>query len=128
VFGKKFVLIVRKKRGADVGSDHHLVMAKIKLKIASNRNKKMDMKSKRINVQKSNIPEIKEQFRLEIRNRFSILEAVTGMGNINQKWTQVKDVLIETTEKSLGFKERNRKASITEDMRKMIQERKQQEN
>jgi hypothetical protein len=103
-------------------------MAKIKLKIASNKYRKMDMKSKRINVQKSNIPEIKEQFRLEIRNRFSVLEALTGTGNINQKWTQVKAVFIETSEKILGFKERNRKAWITEEMRKMIQETKQQEN
>jgi hypothetical protein len=52
----------RNKRGVDVGTDHHLVITKIKLKIASNWDKKMGMKSKRINVQKSNISEIKEQF------------------------------------------------------------------
>jgi hypothetical protein len=54
---KRSIPHVRNKRGADVGSDHHLVMAKIKLKLASNRYKKMDTKSKRINVQKLNIPE-----------------------------------------------------------------------
>jgi hypothetical protein len=102
---KRSLLDVRNTRGADVGSDHHLVIAKIKLKIASNKHKKMNTKSKRINVQKLNIPEVKEEFKLELRNRFSILEAVTDMGNINKKWTQVKDVFMETSKKILGFKE-----------------------
>jgi F0F1-type ATP synthase beta subunit len=84
----------------------------------------MDMKNKRINVQKFNLPEIKEEFKLVLRNRFSILEALTDTGIINRKWTQVKGVFIETSEKILGFKERNRKAWITEETWKMIQERK----
>jgi hypothetical protein len=66
-----------------VGSGHHLVTVKIKLKIASNRKNKIDMKSKRINVQKLNIPKIKEEFELELRNRFRILERVTDMENTN---------------------------------------------
>jgi hypothetical protein len=99
VFGKDPYWMLEIKRGADVGSDNHLVITKIKLKIASNRDKKMDTKSTKTNVQKLNIPEIKEEFKLELRNRFSILEAVTDMGNINQKWTQVKDIFIESSEK-----------------------------
>jgi hypothetical protein len=82
---KRSLLDVRNKQGADVGSDHHLVMAKVKSKIAFDRDKKMDMKNKKMTVQKLNIPEIKEEFKLVLRNRFSILEAVTDMGNTNQK-------------------------------------------
>jgi hypothetical protein len=91
-------------RGGDVGSDHHLGTAKIKFKIASNRDKKIDMKSKRINVQKLNTPKIKEGLRLNLRNRFSVSETVTDMGNTNQEWTQVKVVFTRTNEKILDLK------------------------
>jgi ERCC4-related helicase len=43
-----------------VGSDHNLVIAKIKLKIASDRDMKSYMKSKRTDAEKLNTPEIKE--------------------------------------------------------------------
>jgi hypothetical protein len=84
----------------------------------------MDGKSKRINVQKLNTPEIKEESRLELRNRYCILKAVTGTRNVNKNLIQVKDVFIDTSEKILGFKERNRKEWITEGTWKIIQQRK----
>ncbi|GFG36512.1 hypothetical protein Cfor_11846 [Coptotermes formosanus] len=57
---KRSLLDVKNKREADVGSDHNLVIAKIKLKIASDRDMKSYMKSKRTDAEKLNTPEIKE--------------------------------------------------------------------
>lgn len=64
---------VRNKRGADVGSDHHLMIATIRLKIAVVISGKRNGRNRRFNTSKLKNREVKEIFTLELRNRFQEL-------------------------------------------------------
>ena len=67
---KRSVQDTRVHRGADVGSDHNLVITKAKLKLNS-RAKKQE-RSVTYEESKLRVPEIRQQFKLEPRNKFSI--------------------------------------------------------
>jgi len=60
---------VRNKRGADICSDHHLMIANFRFKISAAR-KKTATRRKKYNVQKLQMPSIREEFKLELKNRF----------------------------------------------------------
>jgi hypothetical protein len=64
---------VRDRRGADVGSDHQLVIGEIKLKIAAI-NKLNQSRKSIYDTWKLRDPKIGECFRLELRNYFQVLE------------------------------------------------------
>ena len=89
----------RAHRGADVGSDQNLVLTKAKLNLNSTDNMMSYEESK------PRIPEIRQQFSLELRNRFDILQTQdqndTDAGdhqysaqpdstnNIEQRWQKI---------------------------------------
>ena len=71
------LLDVRNKRGADIGSDHHLMIANYRFKILAVK-KKFETRRKKYNVQKLQKSSIWEEFKLELKNRFSILSTQNG--------------------------------------------------
>ncbi|XP_061176934.1 craniofacial development protein 2-like [Saccostrea echinata] len=62
---------VRALRGADVGSDHTLVLVKLKLKLR--KIKKGEQRSPQVDVSKLKDPTLMKSFQLEVKNRFTIL-------------------------------------------------------
>ena len=80
---------VRVRRGADVGSDHHLVMANLKLKLRRNGPDKARQ-------QQFDVIKIKEPtFSLQLKNKFQALvdaEKLTppSTNDINNVWEQIK--------------------------------------
>ena len=69
VISKRFrrsLLDVRKKRGADIGSDHRLMIANCRFKILAAR-KTFETRRKKYNVQKLQKPSIREEFKLELK-------------------------------------------------------------
>ena len=63
---------VRNKRGADLDSDHPLMIANFRFKILDTR-KKIEKRRKKYNIQKLQRPSVRKEFKLELKNRFSIL-------------------------------------------------------
>ncbi|XP_062597006.1 craniofacial development protein 2-like [Saccostrea cucullata] len=63
---------VRALRGADVGSDHTLVLVKLKLKLE--KIKKGEQRSPQVDVSKLKDPALMKSFQLEVKNRFTILK------------------------------------------------------
>ena len=63
------------KRGADIGSDHQLSIAKVKFKLKSHKKEKFDFGRYDIDLLRRE-GEDREEFRLECRNRFLVLETV----------------------------------------------------
>ena len=63
---KRSINDVRVQRGADVGSDHNLLVIKLKLKLHKIQGK--PIASKRYESCKLKIPEIKGRFTIELRN------------------------------------------------------------
>jgi hypothetical protein len=68
------ILDVRSFRGAYCNSDHYLVLAKVKERLAVSKRmvKKMDIE--RFNIKQLNEEEVKEQYQVTIKNKFADLE------------------------------------------------------
>ena len=73
---QRSLLDVKVHRGADVGSDHHLLIAKIRLKLRATPTVKQ--RRRVFNINKLRAPEVKQKFTIELRNRFSALETKNG--------------------------------------------------
>ena len=62
---------VRVRRGADIASDHYLVVAAVQIKLQRQTKKKMQ---KALDIDRLKKIETQQQFQLELKNRFSLLE------------------------------------------------------
>lgn len=124
---KKFrrsLLNVRVKRGADVASDHHLLVAKIKLKLKKNiaptTKKRTLYHTGSLRNQK-----ILEEFQVEIKNRYQVLQdQIEDEQNIDEIWEGVKQTMNTTCQQILGPKKHQHKEWISEETMDKIKERK----
>jgi len=114
---------VRNKRGADIGSDHYLMVAYFRFKILAAK-KNFEARRKKYTVQKIQKPSIREEFKLELKNRFSVLSTQNEDTGIEESWKTIKNVYIEIREKILGFRENRQKGWISEEAWKEIETRK----
>jgi hypothetical protein len=71
------VLDVRSFSAADCDSDHYLVVAKVRERLAMNKQRSQRFHIERFNLKKLNEVEGKEQYRVEVSNRFAALEEIT---------------------------------------------------
>jgi len=63
---RRSLLDVRNKRGADIGSDHHHMIANFRFKTLAAR-KKIETRRKKYNVQQFQMPSVREEFKLELK-------------------------------------------------------------
>ena len=112
---------VRVLRSADVGSDHHLLMAKVKLRLRKYMNHN---ESKRLKFQASILQskEKKEDFQLELRNRFLPLTDL-GKDDVQTHWSKVKEVFTSACHKVLGEKKYHHKDWISKESLDLIEDR-----
>lgn len=97
------LLDVRNRRGADIDSDHHLVVAEVRLKIAVARVAGGPGKvGRRFEVGKLNDPDTRKSFQLELRNRFATLDTATD--SLDEEWNRIKVAYTETSSIVLGRK------------------------
>ena len=129
---------VRVKRGATVGSDHHLVVASLKIKLAAR--KPLAGTRRKFNVLKLRDPDIRKAFQIELQNRFEALfipeevdEEARNVNrdvgeqvqdaDINVQWEKTKRVLVDTCGSVLGSMKRTRKEWLSDDTHRKIEER-----
>ena len=113
---------VKVYRGADVGSDHHLVLAKIKLKLR--KGKFVSNQRPRYNIISLSNPQKKEEYAVTVANRFQALEILGDSDNIEEHWNKIKGVWRDSCEEVLGRKEKQNKEWITEETLTRMDERK----
>ena len=77
---KRSVQDTKTYRGADVGSDHKLIITKVKLTLSSTRKKQEG--TLRYEESKLTVPEIRQQFQIELRN-------TSSRHQIRTTWTQM---------------------------------------
>jgi hypothetical protein len=85
------ILDVRSFRGADCGTDHYLVVAKIKERLAVSKRpvNKVDMDG--FNLKELNEGVVTEQYQVTTKNRFSALENLEDYGDINKAWDAIRE-------------------------------------
>ncbi|KAI8115934.1 LINE-1 reverse transcriptase like protein [Lucilia cuprina] len=101
------LLDVRNKRGADCNSDHHLIVATIKLKVAAI--KKQNLLQRRFDTRKLNNPE---------RRVDDGLRATVN-------WPFVKSCFVNSAENIIGYKKSERKECISDGTWDLLMERRQ---
>ena len=85
--------------GADCGSDHELLIAKIRLKF-----KKVGEITRPLRYDLNQIP---NNYTVEMRNRFKGLDLIDGVPD--ELWMEVHDILQETGSKTIPKKEKCKK-------------------
>ena len=111
---------VRVRRGADVGSDHYLVCAKIKIKL---KKQKVIKKEKPIDLNKFKNPKIANKFKLELKNRFDILSEPDNIEGTEEIFTKT---VMECADKIIGKKRGTKREQwISEKTWELIDKRKE---
>ena len=96
---------VRVKRGADAATDHHLIVAKVKLKLKKYLNSTST--GKRYNVLMLTNKEKKAEFKIELNNRVEALQNETSeIVTTEDHWQQVKQAFTSACETVVGLKNR----------------------
>ena len=105
---------VRVKRGADVASDHHLVTARLKLKLRRNE-VDQERRKGRYNVDYLKDQNTAQEYKVALSNRFNILQELyddEGV-NIDRHWSHIKEAVNTTYEEVLGRRKPQQKDWIS---------------
>jgi hypothetical protein len=87
------VLDVQSFRAADCDSDHYLVVAKVRERLAVNKQRSQRFNMERFNLKKLNDVEGKEQFHVEVSNRFAALEDLDTEVETNSAWETIREII-----------------------------------
>ncbi|XP_062570395.1 uncharacterized protein LOC134232444 [Saccostrea cucullata] len=113
------LLDVVAKQGADMGSDHSLVLAKVKLKLRKSRKK--DQRPPPINIQKLKDPKVMKSFQLKVQNKFEALMEHPDEIDIET----FNEILLENAQQILGPRKRKKEEWISENTWKIVEQRKE---
>ena len=118
---------VRAYRGADVGSDHHLVIGRFKLKLKKmtphHQNQEKRVKYK---VQSLRCTTSQDNFKLTLRNKFQTLgELIEEDLGVEEHWSAIKEIFTTTCKEECGLQERQHKQWISEESIEKIQTRRE---
>ena len=70
-------------------TDHYLVMAKVRERLAVGKQAAQKFDRQRFNLRKLNEPEVREQYQIEIRNRFAALENLSDDEDVDRIWGNI---------------------------------------
>ncbi|CAH8514417.1 unnamed protein product [Schistosoma haematobium] len=115
---------VRTKRGADIASDHHLLVAKMKLKPKKHWITRWTT-SQKFNTTFLHDTDKLNKFKIVLSNRFQAFhDLLNGEGTtMESNWKGIKEAITSTCHEVLGHKKNHHKEWITVDTLDKIQER-----
>ena len=124
---RRSLLDVRTKRSADVGSDHHLVTALIKVKLK--KTGKRPATQKRFDTQRLRDTAVKAAFTIDLRNRFQVLQKnseETEQPDIDRAWKEVAAIYTKSSKENIGHRRQEKsKDWIQQDTLDAIKERRE---
>jgi hypothetical protein len=99
------VLDIRSFRAADCDTDHCLVVAKVRERLAVNKQRSQRFDIERFNLKKLNDVAGKEQFHVEVSNRFAALKDLDTEVGINSAWEMIRENINISAKESVGYYE-----------------------
>jgi len=81
------------------------VIAKGRESLAVGKQAARSFDRQRFNLRKLNKPEVREQYQIEITNRFATLENLNDNEDVNRIWENIKENIQTTAKGSLGLHE-----------------------
>ena len=90
------VLDVRSFRGADHDTDHYVVVAKVRERMAVSKQAAQRFGGERLNLRMLNELEVRKQYHIEFTNRFAALENLSDDEDINTAWENIKTLAKES--------------------------------
>jgi hypothetical protein len=97
------ILHDRSHRAVDCDTEHYLVVAKVRERLAVNKQRSHRLRMDRFNLKKLNEVEGKEEYRVEVSNRFSALEDLDQEMKINSAWETIRDNIKISAKEGLGY-------------------------
>jgi hypothetical protein len=85
---------VRSFRAADCDTDHYLVVAKVRERLAVSKQRTHSVHMERFNLKKLTEEEGKEQYRVEISDRLAALENLDTEVDINKAWGTIRENIL----------------------------------
>jgi hypothetical protein len=76
--------------GLTCDTDHHLVVTKVRERLAVSKQAAQKIDTERFNVKKLNEGDVKEQYRVTTRNKSAALENLEDSGDIKKAWDNIK--------------------------------------
>ncbi len=116
---------VRVRRGADVGSDHHLVVANMQLKLKKNWMETTLCRVK-YDISRLKITSVRDEFELQLKNKFEVLQELheeEERSSIQASWQIIKEALRTVCQEVVGTKKHHHKEWITADTLGKIENR-----
>ena len=115
---------MRSFRGADCDTDHYLVVAKFRERLAESTQAVQSFDGERFNLRKLNELEFRKQYYIQITNRFAALDNLSDYKDINKAWENIKENI--KTKESLGLQElKQHKPWFDEECLSFLDQRKQ---
>ncbi|KAJ4445875.1 hypothetical protein ANN_12560 [Periplaneta americana] len=109
------IVDIRTFRGADCNSDHYLVIGELRERLSVAKRVEQQVNITKFNILKLKDEEAKQNYQVEISNRFATLESsdeVEKELDINSVWENIRDSIKIAAEQSIGYYETKKKETV----------------
>ena len=113
----------RTKRGADIASDHQLLLGTLRIKLKAYKDD-CERPHTKYNTRALKEQDVKHTFNISIQNKYEALGLIEETTTIDEHWNALKDVWNDTCKETLGKKQRDNKEWLSRETWRLVEERK----